>query len=563
MTDISSHALAEQLLSPGFSRNTPDIPMLSDPLVDTQMFVTLDELQPYELDPRLTRNPRYEEIKGSIFERGLDAPPPITRRPGASHYIIRNGGNTRLAILRELWAETKDERFWRIACLFRPWPERGEIIALTGHLAENELRGGLSFIERALGVEKARELYEQDLAKPLSQSELARRLKRDGYPVPQPHISRMQEAIQYLLPAIPCLLYGGLGRHQVEQLTGLRRAGARVWKEHCSTEKAEDFTSLFQAVLVPFDSAPDTFSVARLQDELTGQMADLLGIQYDTVALALVEAQNRWQLLNSEPVPQLISTSALLPPLASPSSHATSSASPNDADHITENVARSPDKTKRSTTLPCEQNELPHAALVGAHIVSPVEASERLHSIQRLVAEKLGENPARFEDHVVHAIPVQAGGLYPISDVWYIEPALNNPDRLRLHIAQFAREIAAESGHADVVVPEEKGIGFCCNLTQDVGLNANLASVPAALNLLNALSSRYQTSTVSPASCLASGWVDQLAPLLLGGIPLLKDAQTPLSRLSDSGLVKLFRMLRLSRRLIELQTTSLSATPGP
>ena len=102
------------------------------------------------------------EIKASIRERGLDAPPAITRRPGEAHYIIRNGGNTRLAILRELWSETKDERFFRIPCLFRPWPERGEIVALTGHLAENELRGGLTFIERALGVEKAREFYEQE-----------------------------------------------------------------------------------------------------------------------------------------------------------------------------------------------------------------------------------------------------------------------------------------------------------------------------------------------------------------------------------------------------------------
>ncbi len=83
-------------------------------------------------------------------------------RPGEAHYIIRNGGNTRLAILRELWSETKDERFFRIPCLFRPWPSRGEVVMLTGHLAENELRGGLTFIERALGVEKAREFYEQE-----------------------------------------------------------------------------------------------------------------------------------------------------------------------------------------------------------------------------------------------------------------------------------------------------------------------------------------------------------------------------------------------------------------
>src|SRR3546814_10564346 len=102
------------------------------------MMVTLNQLRPYDHDPRVTRNPAYAEIKASIRERGLDAPPAITRRPGEAHYIIRNGGNTRLAILRELWSETKEERFFRIVCLFRPWPARGEIVALTGHLAENE-----------------------------------------------------------------------------------------------------------------------------------------------------------------------------------------------------------------------------------------------------------------------------------------------------------------------------------------------------------------------------------------------------------------------------------------
>ena len=72
------------------------------------MVVTLDQLHPYDLNPRVTRNPRYDDIKASIRERGLDAPPAITRRPGESHYIIRNGGNTRLAILHELWSETKE-----------------------------------------------------------------------------------------------------------------------------------------------------------------------------------------------------------------------------------------------------------------------------------------------------------------------------------------------------------------------------------------------------------------------------------------------------------------------
>ena len=218
MAELTPQDMAAKLLATGFERSGPSAATLSDPIADTPMVVTLDQLRPYDHDPRVTRNPAYAEIKASIRERGLDAPPAITRRPGEAHYIIRNGGNTRLAILRELWSETKEERFFRIACLFRPWPARGEIVALTGHLAENELRGGLTFIERALGIEKAREFYEQESGQALSQSELARRLTADGYPVPQSHISRMNDAVRYLLPAIPNLLYGGLGRHQVMSL---------------------------------------------------------------------------------------------------------------------------------------------------------------------------------------------------------------------------------------------------------------------------------------------------------------------------------------------------------
>ncbi|MDP0989710.1 chromosome partitioning protein ParB, partial [Klebsiella pneumoniae] len=79
------------------------------------------------------------------------------------YYIIANGGNTRLSILNELWQETHDERCWRIHCLYRPWGGtskqlmHGELRCLIGHLAENDLHGKLSFIERALGISKARE----------------------------------------------------------------------------------------------------------------------------------------------------------------------------------------------------------------------------------------------------------------------------------------------------------------------------------------------------------------------------------------------------------------------
>ena len=302
MTTVTPEEMAGKLLAEGFSRTAPAVQALSDPVTDTPMVVTLDDLRPYELDPRLTRNPLYDEIKTSIRERGLDAPPPITRRPGAEHFIIRNGGNTRLAILRELWSETKAERFFRIPCLFRPWPERGEIIALTGHLAENELHGSLTFIERALGVEKARELYEQECSKSLSQSELARRLSADGYPIQQSHISRMQDTVRYLLPTIPNVLYNGLGRHQVERLAVLRKACELTWEKHANGKALiVDFETLFHDVLAPFDGQPDNFSVDRAQDELVGQMSQLLDIDYNVLELDIDSTEHRQRAVTSPP----------------------------------------------------------------------------------------------------------------------------------------------------------------------------------------------------------------------------------------------------------------------
>ncbi|UQS88683.1 ParB family protein [Pseudomonas chlororaphis subsp. piscium] len=576
MADISAQDMAEKLLSDGFAHSGPVVAVLSDPIVDTHMIVTLDELHPYELDPRLTRNPRYDEIKASIRERGLDAPPPITRRPGAAYYIIRNGGNTRLAILRELWSESKDERFYRIGCLFRPWPERGEIVALTGHLAENELHGGLSFIERALGVEKARELYEQDLGKPLSQSELARRLRSDGYPVPQPHISRMQEAIQYLLPAIPSVLYGGLGRHQIEQLTGLRRAGSRIWEARSAASRAVlDFPSLFQEVLVQFDTAAGAFSVQRVQDELLGQMADLLDVQYDTLAIEIIEAENRWQLLTGEPEPQapVAPPQSPVTPLLITSPASESHTEPSSPPRQNSDAGKLPPgirSTADGDNLPLRQDEptgRPHTAPKDPHLVTTVDTSDRLQSIQRLVAEHLGEKAPEFEHNVLTTIPVQVGGLYPITDVWYIEPALDEPDRLRQNIAQFAREIAEEAGQSDAVRPYEFGLGFCCGPFTTDETATTSAFTRAVLMLLEVLSAPYQRPPNNQIFSDAGQLANNLAPLLQGGA-LTRPPQEQLARISDAGLVKLFRLLRLARRLFDLEagassTDGVDAMPEP
>lgn len=560
MADMTPDDMAAKLLASGFERNGPSAAALTDPIADTPMVVTLDQLRPYDHDPRVTRNPAYEDIKASVRERGLDAPPAITRRPGEPHYIIRNGGNTRLAILRELWSETKDERFFRIPCLFRPWPQRGEVVMLTGHLAENELRGGLSFIERALGVEKAREFYEQEMGRdsgqPLSQSELARRLTADGFPLPQSHISRMQDAVHYLLPAIPNLLYGGLGRHQVERLAVLRKACERTWERRAlGSSLSVDFATLFQDVLAQFDTQPGNFSPQRVQDELVGQMAELLEADYDTLTLEIDDTESRQRALTSDPAP----------PAATPAPSAASAApapepqrpSPPPSSLVTPSVqsseSGSPAPTGAGAAASMVDAEgkqrgdgLRDERLQG-HIVSPAPTTERLQSIQRMVADQMGDKLPDFEADALRAIPVQAGGLYPISDVWYIEPGLDVPDRLRVHIAQFAREIAEEAGVAEKVEPSDGGVGFAC-----VAPPAARAMPPfarAVLTLLQALCAARAAAGLDRARL-----ADDLAPLLYGG------GDHP--RLSDAGLVKLFRLLRLARRLLDLEAGAGANAPG-
>lgn len=183
--------------------------------------------------------------------------------------------------------------------------------------------------------------------------------------------------------------------------------------------------------------------------------------------------------------------------------------------------------------------------------MSPAPTTERLQSIQRQVADQMGDKLPDFEANALRAIPVQAGGLYPISDVWYIEPGLDAPERLRVHIAQFAHEVAEEAAVADHIEPSECGIGFVCVTPPAVQAKALPAFARAVLTLLHALSATSASTTGLDRARLA----DDLAPLLHGS------GGTSM-RLSDAGLVKLFRMLRLARRLLDLESGAVSAEPS-
>jgi ParB family protein of integrating conjugative element (PFGI_1 class) len=536
-----AQALALELKSEGFSRRDPARESPADPLTPIPLVVTLDQLRPYEHNPRCTKNALFDDLKSSIRERGLDTPPAITRRPGGEHYIIRNGGNTRLAVLTELWRETHDERFYRLPCMYHPWPERGDIVLLTGHLTESDLHAGLTYIERALAVEKTRELYEQESGETLTQRELARRLKADGCPIPQPHISRMQEAIEYLLPAIPNVLYGGLGRPQVEKLSRLRRTAEKVWAMR-NADGPEEFSALFQDTLSAFDGSLSNFDWARIQDELTGRMAETLGIHYDTLAaeIALCEQNLLKTALASVP-----------PPCAPPDQSAPIERNPRQ-----KNKERAPEVEQPGEATPVEtlgpKLDIPPVETPGTTSdLSPVEANERLQSIRELVAGQDRHGVSEAE----RTVRLQVEGLYPMTDVWNIPPELDAPERLRLQIAQFAREIAHEAKLDGLIVVQEHGMGFACVRSHN---EAHSQLARGVLSLLHALS--QSDLAAEPNSEIALAHVRNDVGIVLQGRQGCPE-QTPEVRLSDDGVLKLFRLIRLSRRLLDGLNTVADDSP--
>lgn len=273
--------------------------------------VSLEQIQPFSLNPRVTRNPGYDVLKASILARGLDNPPVLTRCPSDEKYMLASGGNTRLAILNELWQETQDERFHRVCWPFRPWPEtlspqQGEVQCLIGHLAESDLHNGLMFIERAAGILHLRDLYHEAGIECPTQLALAEQLTRDGYPISQSQISRMLQTVDWLLPCIPNALYGGLTRTVIDRLLALRSAAEQVWAKLMSMERQPEFTDLFSTDLATFNGEPEAVVPQLVQDELLGEMSCRSGMSWNMLLAELTDGQSKRQGLLGPPVEKVL-----------------------------------------------------------------------------------------------------------------------------------------------------------------------------------------------------------------------------------------------------------------
>lgn len=177
-------------------------------MAETQMIVTIDELRTYEGNPRRSApNPQYNEIKDSIRSSGLHNQLSITRRPGESFFIIEAGGNTRLQVLRELWTETGEDRFYRLSVMFKPWKKESTVLAK--HLVENNVRGDMTFWDNANGFMDLKSLLEVESGQSISLRQFEEVLREQGVVCNKSDLAKFGFAVNYLkylgaaLPHLP------------------------------------------------------------------------------------------------------------------------------------------------------------------------------------------------------------------------------------------------------------------------------------------------------------------------------------------------------------------------
>lgn len=555
---LTQEQIDRQLNVKGFSSGSGPISRLSDPIADTPMVVTLDQLRPYENNPRRARNPLYDELKESIRARGLDQAPPITRRPDEEHFIIRSGGNTRLQILNELWRETKDERFYKINCLFKPW--ESEINALAGHLSENELHGQLSFIDKALGVAKMKELYEED-GETISLRGLAERLKQDGYPVSIALLSRMLDCVNSLLPALPNTLMQGLGRPAISNLIFLKNTLTKVWAKYDSS----DFFDFWVMVLSGLDTGVEDFSFEVVQDQMLSQMAVMLGQDYGTLELDLaVEGgvQTPVEPAGIAPVPaampvQTSHSQSSQQQVADTDSHQQEpQPEPNAARSMPDNAPvqdSSASTTQESSPVPTEKPEERDpedtAAFIDAHIVTPSQESDAMTRTRHLTAEANGENMRTFEEAVLESIPVTAGGpSISVVDVWYIEKRIHDVFSLRHNIWLLVQDICSSTGVGGFFQTDE-GLGFGVNSPTNDGSNLAIGTQILLMSMLRQ-AGRYTDEAPIPIQEVLFG------QMMIGAFDIQvghsEAVDSGIERLPDAEFVKLFRVMRLARVLVDL-----------
>lgn len=189
------------------------------------LIVDINDIETSHVNPRNARGEHYESTKESIRNIGLQSILTVTKLPNTDRYSLYNGGNTRLTILKELVDEYMSLGQVETARKFqmqqvRFVPYTNDIDLLIKHIAENEERSGMTFIDKARAVYQIKQLYlsQSDDAE-ISNRKLTEYIHSLGWTrINNRVMTELQFAYDELEAVIPLSLESGMGRPKVMQL---------------------------------------------------------------------------------------------------------------------------------------------------------------------------------------------------------------------------------------------------------------------------------------------------------------------------------------------------------
>ncbi|MBE0469793.1 MAG: ParB N-terminal domain-containing protein [Methyloprofundus sp.] len=265
-----------------------------DPIGRTPMVVSVFDVMPYQHNPRKHTNESYQDIKDSIYKKGLEQPFLITRRPGDPKYTVKAGGNTRLQILQELYTETKEDRFLKTQLIFDPWVS--ETDTLISHLTENDLRGNLMLIDRAKAVTEAKALIEADVQMELSVRSLSEALAERGYSINHVHIALLLYANR-IAPYLREALDAGAGKPVISKIRKIENGFKKVCEKLALGISDEQMAQWFFDCLAAIDA--EQVNIDHLKSELKDRLHHEADVNFSVLDIYFYEAIEGGQEVDS------------------------------------------------------------------------------------------------------------------------------------------------------------------------------------------------------------------------------------------------------------------------
>lgn len=288
----------DSLLDPGFGHDKPtqqvtstESKKLAAPASQMTVKVKIESIQPYDQNPRRAANEKYEEIRESIRDIGLQQQISITKRPNDDHYIVRSGGNTRLKALKELYEETGEERFGLIECRFVPYTNELELLTL--HIMENEQRSAMLFIDISMAAKNFKAMIEKEEGQTISLRKLAIEMKKRGWAINNQHLTYHMYATE-IADELPIAFSQGLGRRIVIEIKKIENC-VRQWADEKDID-VNKCLQFFRSTLKNNDMK--SFSIEQTEKDLIDVLYRKFNLKYNDVRNAFIVIRDKGTTVN-------------------------------------------------------------------------------------------------------------------------------------------------------------------------------------------------------------------------------------------------------------------------